>query len=49
MVISFIIRSPLSLLWLFDPTSMEDMIWDDGIGNLPVQCWKPVVCCHTQI
>jgi hypothetical protein len=25
--------SPLSLLWLFDPISVEDRIWGDGNGT----------------
>jgi hypothetical protein len=50
---------PLSLLWLFDPISVENSIWGDGKGICwcdadslrlcPVRRWKPVVSYHTQI
>jgi hypothetical protein len=44
----------------FDPTSIENRIWGDGIWELVcvipavqgfclVQCWKHVVSYHTQI
>jgi hypothetical protein len=58
-VTSFILMSPLSLLWLFDPISVENRIWGDGNGTYwcdadgsrlyPVRCWKPVASYHTQI
>jgi hypothetical protein len=51
--------SPLSLLWLFDPISVENRIWGDGKGICwcdadgsrlcLVRCWKPVVSYQTQI
>jgi hypothetical protein len=58
-VIALLLLSPLLLLWLFDPISMENRIWGDGNGICwcdandsrlcPVRCWKPVVSYHTQI
>jgi hypothetical protein len=33
MVISFMLVSPLSMLWLFDPISVENRIWGDGNGT----------------
>jgi hypothetical protein len=36
MVVSFMFMSPLSFYSYFDPTSMENRIWGDGIGNLSV-------------
>jgi hypothetical protein len=51
--------SPLSLLWLFDPISVENRIWGDekqiywcdadGSRLCLVRCWKPIVSYHTQI
>jgi hypothetical protein len=53
------LMSPLSLLWLFDPISVENRIWGDrnetcwcdadGSRLCPVRCWKPVASYHTQI
>jgi hypothetical protein len=44
--------SPLLLIWLFDPISIENRIWGDGNGTgwcdangsrlCPVRCWKCV-------
>jgi hypothetical protein len=49
----------LSLLWLFDPSSVENRIWGDGNGTCLcdadgsrlclVRCWKPVANYDTQI
>jgi hypothetical protein len=58
-VVTLLLLSPLLLLWLFDPISMENRIWGDGNGICwcdangsslcPVRCWKLVVSYHTQI
>jgi hypothetical protein len=36
MVISFILMSPCHYYGYFDPTSMENRIWGDRVGNLLV-------------
>jgi hypothetical protein len=36
MVISFMLMSPYRYYCYFDPTSMENRIWGDGIANLSV-------------
>jgi hypothetical protein len=51
--------SPLSLLLLFDPISVENRIWGDrkgicwcdadGSRLCPGRCWKHVVSYHIQI
>jgi hypothetical protein len=56
-VVTLLLLSPLLLLWLFDPISMENRIWGDGNGTgwcdangsrlCPVRCRKPVVSYHT--
>jgi hypothetical protein len=58
-VITLLLLSPLLLLWLFDPISMENRIWGDGNETgwcdangsklYPVRCWKHMVSYHTQI
>jgi hypothetical protein len=35
-VISFMLISPYHYYGYFDPTSMENRIWGEGIGNLSV-------------
>jgi hypothetical protein len=32
-VVTLLLLSPLLLLWLFDPISMENRIWGDGNGT----------------
>jgi hypothetical protein len=34
------LMSPYHYYGYLNPTSMENRIWGDGIGNLPVQCWQ---------
>jgi hypothetical protein len=58
-VITLLLLSPLLLLWLFDPISMENRIWGDRNGTgwcdangsriCPVRCWKLVISYHAQI
>jgi hypothetical protein len=36
MVISIMLMSPYRYYGYFDPTSMENRIWGDGVGNLLV-------------
>jgi hypothetical protein len=58
-VFIFYIYVTRSMLWLFDPNSVENRIWVMGMEFVqcdadssrvcPVRCWKPVVSYHTQI
>jgi hypothetical protein len=45
------LMSPLSLLWSFDPISVENRIWCDADDSrlCLVRCWKSVASYHTQI